>query len=59
MIDECQNNTLDIKTIVPLYAEKGRIFISAQQLPSQARIISSNLTTPIQGMQLRTQEVSQ
>lgn len=54
-----QNNTLDIKTIVPLYAEKGRIFISAQQLPSQARIISSNLTTPIQGMQLRTQEVSQ
>ena len=48
-------NTLNIKEIIPLFSEQGLVFISAEQLPVGARIISSNLNTPVQGMQLRVQ----
>ena len=51
-----EKNTLDIKTIHPVYAESGQVFINREQLPENARIISSNLNTPVQGMQLRAQK---
>ncbi|MCK5355722.1 MAG: efflux RND transporter periplasmic adaptor subunit, partial [Methyloprofundus sp.] len=51
-----EKNTLDIKTVHPVYAESGQVFINREQLPENARIISSNLNTPVQGMQLRAQK---
>ena len=50
-----EQNTLDIKTITPIYSEQGQFFINVEQLPDNARIISSNLNTPVQGMQLHLQ----
>ncbi len=50
-----EQNTLNIKEITSLFSEQGRVFISAEQLPKGARIITSNLNTPVQGMQLRVQ----
>ncbi|NOR81684.1 MAG: HlyD family efflux transporter periplasmic adaptor subunit [Methyloprofundus sp.] len=48
-----EQNTLNIKTITPIYSESGQTFINVEQLPHNARIIRSNLNTPVQGMQLR------
>ena len=50
-----EQNTLAIKTIKPIYSEQGQVFINAEQLSDNARIISSNLNTPVQGMKLRIQ----
>ena len=36
-----EQNTLDIKTITPIYSEQGQVFIDVQQIPDKARIISS------------------
>ncbi len=47
-------NTLSIIAVKPVWKEHGKIFIAGNQLPDNARIISSPLTTPVQGMQLRT-----
>ena len=52
-----EQNTLNIKEITPLFSEQGLVFISAEQLPEDARIITSNLNTPVQGMQLRVQTI--
>ncbi|BCG63963.1 MAG: membrane fusion protein, multidrug efflux system [Methyloprofundus sp.] len=46
-------NTLSIINVKPVWKEHGKIFIAGSQLPDNARIISSPLTTPVQGMQLR------
>lgn len=53
-----EQNTLDIKAITPIYSEQGQVFINVEQLPDKARIISSNLNTPVQGMQLRVQAMN-
>jgi hypothetical protein len=49
-----EQNTLEIKTITPVWKSDNQIFIDAEQIPKNARIISSNLSTPVQGMTLRT-----
>jgi len=49
-----EQNTLDIKAITPVWKGAEQIFIDTRQLPTHARIISSNLSTPVQGMSLRT-----
>lgn len=49
-----EQNTLDIKTITPVWKGDEKVFIDAKQLPNDTRIISSNLSTPVQGMTLRT-----
>lgn len=53
-----ESNTLEIKTVQPIYHESGKVYISAEQLPENARIISSNLNTPVQGMVLRVQTIN-
>jgi RND family efflux transporter MFP subunit len=52
-------NTLNIINVKPTWKEHGKIFIASSQLPDNARIISSPLTTPVQGMQLRTRNKQQ
>ncbi|OQK15825.1 hypothetical protein AU255_16675 [Methyloprofundus sedimenti] len=52
-------NTLDIKKITPVWQEQGQVFIHADQLPENARIISSSLSTPVQNMNLRIQTSEQ
>ncbi|SHE23462.1 efflux RND transporter periplasmic adaptor subunit [methanotrophic endosymbiont of Bathymodiolus puteoserpentis (Logatchev)] len=49
-----KQNTLEIQTITPIWKGDNQIFIDAKQIPKNARIISSNLSTPVQGMTLRT-----
>ena len=49
-----EQNTLEIKAITPVWKGADQVFINAEQLPKNARIISSNLSTPVQGMILRT-----
>ncbi|NOQ63195.1 MAG: HlyD family efflux transporter periplasmic adaptor subunit [Methyloprofundus sp.] len=50
-------NHLDINPVQPQYIGQGIVYIAADQLPENARIISSNLNTPVQGMQLRVQAI--
>ena len=52
-------NTLDIKKITPVWQEQGLVFIHADQLPENARIISSSLSTPVQNMTVRIQTSEQ
>jgi len=49
-----EQNTLEVKTITPIWKGAEQVFIDAEQLPKNVRIISSNLSTPVQGMTLRT-----
>ena len=48
-----EQNTLDIKTVTPLWQENGLVFIAAEQLAENSKIISSSLSTPVQGMTVR------
>ena len=52
-------NTLNIKQITPIWQEQGLVFIAADQLPVNSRIISSSLSTPVQGMTVRIQASTQ
>lgn len=54
-----EQNTLDIKTITPVWYEKGKVFINAGQIPVNARIITNNLSAPVQGMAVRVQTITQ
>ncbi len=47
------NNQLDIRSITPLWQAKKQLFIDANSLPKDSRLIQSYLSTPLQGMQLR------
>lgn len=51
-----KQDTLDIVTVNPLWAEQGLVYLSAETLPDSPRIVSSNLTTPVQNMRLRAHE---
>lgn len=48
--------TLDIIEVEPVWSEQRHIYLNADQLPENARIITSDLATPVQGMRLRTQQ---
>lgn len=48
--------TLDIRTVNPVWIEQGHIYLDKDQLPENARIITSDLSTPVQGMRIRTSQ---
>ncbi|MDP3877888.1 MAG: efflux RND transporter periplasmic adaptor subunit [Methylobacter sp.] len=48
-----EQQTLDIREVEPLWAEQGRIYLSKDQLPDNAAVITSDLPTPVQGMSVK------
>lgn len=46
------DNTLLIHPITPVWKEQGQVYFSANSLPNNAKIISSDLSTPVAGMAL-------
>ena len=48
-------NSLDIQSITPVWQEQGLIFIDSDQIPANNKIISTSLSTPVQGMAVRVQ----
>lgn len=49
-----QEQVLIIKEVQPVWAEQGTIYLSKQQLPENAQVITSNLSTPVAGMQIQS-----
>ena len=49
-----QRQVLIIKEVQPVWAEQGIIYLSKQQLPENAQVITSNLSTPVAGMQIQS-----
>lgn len=47
------DNTLAIQKISPLWAEQGFVYLANNQLPANAKVISSALSAPVNGMVLR------
>ncbi len=47
--------SLEIRAIKPLWIEPGFVYLPKDQLSESAQIISSDLSTPVAGMKLRTQ----
>jgi hypothetical protein len=48
--------TLEVRAVKPLWTELGFVYLSKNQLPDNPRIISSELSTPVPGMSVRTRE---
>jgi len=46
--------TLEINTVSPVWIEQGQVYLSKDQLPENARIITSDLSAPVPGMRLRS-----
>ncbi|NOS75813.1 MAG: efflux RND transporter periplasmic adaptor subunit, partial [Methyloglobulus sp.] len=44
---------LDIRSVRPLWAEQANIYLDRAQLPENAKIITSGLAAPVQGMGIR------
>lgn len=51
-----EQQKLEIRPIQPVWREAGRIYVAKQQLHDSARIIVSDLSAPVPGMQLRISE---
>jgi hypothetical protein len=49
-----QRQVLIVKEVKPVWAEQGMIYLSKQQLPENAEVITSNLSTPVAGMQIQS-----
>ncbi len=49
-----QQQVLIVKEVKPVWVEQGMIYLSKQQLPEHVQVITSNLSTPVAGMQIRT-----
>ena len=45
---------LIVKEVQPVWSEQGMIYLSKQQLPENAEVITSNLSTPVAGMQIQS-----
>ncbi|OAI14018.1 efflux transporter periplasmic adaptor subunit [Methylomonas lenta] len=50
-----ENNTLQFVDVEPIWAQQGLIYLKADQLPAQPKIIVSNLSAPVENMRLRSQ----
>ena len=48
--------TLDVRTVKPLWSEQGFVYLDKAQLPDNAQIIISDLSTPVPGMLVHTDE---
>jgi RND family efflux transporter MFP subunit len=46
--------TLDMIEVEPAWSEQRQIYLSADQLPENARVIISDLAAPVKGMRIRT-----
>ncbi|MGR9115992.1 MAG: efflux RND transporter periplasmic adaptor subunit [Gammaproteobacteria bacterium] len=46
--------TLDMIEVEPVWSEQRQIYLSKDQLPGNAEVISSDLATPVKGMRIRT-----
>ena len=46
--------TLEIHKVDPVWIEQGKVYLSKDQLPENARIIASDLSAPVPGMRIRT-----
>ena len=46
--------TLEIHTVSPVWIEQGQVYLSKDQLPENARIITSDLSAPVPGMRLHS-----
>jgi len=51
-------NTLKIHAITPVWREQGNVYLPKEQLSVDAQIISSDLSTPVQGMSLRSVKIA-
>ena len=49
-----QDQVLIIKEVQPVWAEQGMIYLSKQELPENTQVITSNLSTPVAGMQIQS-----
>ena len=49
--------TLEIRTVNPVWSEQGRVYLSKDQLPENTRIITSDLSAPVPGMHIRSASV--
>ena len=47
------DNKLVIHEVTPVWKEQGLVYFSVNSLPANARVINSDLSTPVQGMNLR------
>ena len=52
LVDKQQ--VLIVKEVDPVWAEQGMIYLPKQQLPENIQVISSNLSTPVNGMQIHS-----
>lgn len=48
-----KDGRLQLHHVEPAWRELGNIYLSPEQLPENARVVSSELSTPVQGMSLR------
>jgi len=48
-----QRQVLIVKEVQPVWAEQGIIYLVRKQLPENAQVITSNLSTPVAGMQIQ------
>lgn len=48
-----ENDTLQFLDVIPVWAEQGLIYLKAEQLPAQPKIIVSDLPAPVANMRLR------
>lgn len=46
-------HTLDIHKVAYVWREQGYVYLDSQQVPVDARVISSDIAVPVQGMALR------
>jgi RND family efflux transporter MFP subunit len=49
---------LDVHTVKPLWSEQGFVYLDKNQLPNNAQIIISDLSTPVSGMLVRTEQAA-
>lgn len=54
-----QQQILIVKDVKPVWVEQDTIYLSKHQLPGNAQVITSNLSTPVAGMQIRTTKTTQ
>jgi RND family efflux transporter MFP subunit len=50
-------NTLKIHSVTPVWKEQGLVYLSRGALPANARVISNDLSTPVEGMKLRLKKI--
>jgi len=51
LVDE--KHELIVKEVQPVWSEQDMIYLAKEQLPENAQVISSNLSTPVIGMQVK------